>query len=68
MSSFVSSLKKHLLPMPNMSGREYVKRFFRDLTDRVMLRNGLIPPTRWMFDGPQDRATFIDNGNEFFRW
>jgi SAM-dependent methyltransferase len=68
MSSVVSTLKKVLLPVPNMSAKEYVRCSLRDLTDRVMLRNGLIPPTRWMFDGPQDRATFVDNGNEFFEY
>jgi len=57
-----------LLPIAcqSMGVRRYVKSLGRDGVDSLLgRRDPFIPPTRLMFDGPMDVATFKTNGEEF---
>lgn len=55
------------MPRPPLTSRSPL-RYTRDAFDRLTgRRNGLVPPTRLMYDGPQSVAAFEENGEEFFR-
>ncbi len=58
-----------LLPAPLKSALEDARALSRDALDELLgRRDPLIPPTRLMFDGARDVATFKQNGQEFLKY
>jgi SAM-dependent methyltransferase len=59
---------KKILPVPLLNGLNFVKYCVIDAVDALSgRRNSMIPPTRLMFDGPQDLRSFVSNGAEFLK-
>jgi SAM-dependent methyltransferase len=65
----VEDVVMRIVPGPIKSAIMEIPYILRDTVDLLSGRRGpLIPPTRLMFDGPRDVATFKENGEEFLRY
>jgi SAM-dependent methyltransferase len=65
----VEDVVMRIVSGPIQSAIMEIPYILRDTVDLLSGRRGpLIPPTRLMFDGPRDVATFKKNGEEFLRY
>jgi SAM-dependent methyltransferase len=69
MKNIIKNIIKKFIPRPIISVVQYIIHFPMDTIDLLLgRRDSLTPPTRLIFDGPQDILTFKKNGEEFLRY
>jgi len=69
MKNNIKNIIKKFIPGPIILVAVYIRNSLRDIIYLLLgWRDPLIPPTRLMFDGPQDFLTFKKNGEEHLRY